>query len=166
MSFCTTSSSNLRPISRLTADRVFCGLVTAWRLADWPTRTSSSLVKATIEGVVRSPSLFSITRGLPPSMIATHELVVPRSMPITLLIARTPPVQSVQFHDALAWDQCLGFQPLSPLSACGFRHDDPRRSQQPPLELVARLHHLQHRVRLGRSRLLHQHRFVLAGVES
>ena len=46
-------------------------------------------VKATIEGVVRSPSLFSITRGLPPSMIATHELVVPRSMPMTLLIARS-----------------------------------------------------------------------------
>jgi hypothetical protein len=58
-------------------------LVTAWRLADWPTRTSSSLVKATIDGVVRSPSLFSITRGLPPSMIATQELVVPRSMPMT-----------------------------------------------------------------------------------
>src|SRR6185437_3603420 len=45
--------------------------------------TSLSFVKATIDGVVRSPSLFSITRGLPPSMMATHELVVPRSMPIT-----------------------------------------------------------------------------------
>ena len=66
------------------ANRVFCGLVTAWRLAGWPTSTSPSLVKATIEGVVRSPSLFSITRGLPPSMMATHELVVPRSIPITL----------------------------------------------------------------------------------
>src|ERR1700730_4323038 len=107
MSFCTTSSSNLRPINRLTADRVFCGLVTAWRLAVWPTSTSSSLVKATIEGVVRSPSLFSITRGLPPSIIATHDLVVPRSMPITLLMGRTP---AVLFHDVLAWDQSLGFQ--------------------------------------------------------
>ncbi len=68
-SFCTTSSANLRPIRRLTAYSVFCGFVTAWRLADWPTSTSSSLVKATIEGVVRSPSLFSITLGLPPSMI-------------------------------------------------------------------------------------------------
>src|SRR6267154_5097195 len=38
------------------------------------------------EGVVRSPSLFSITRGLPPSMMATQEFVVPRSMPITLAI--------------------------------------------------------------------------------
>ena len=58
--------------------------MTAWRLADWPTRTSPSLVKATIDGVVRSPSLFSMTRGLPPSMMATHELVVPRSMPMIL----------------------------------------------------------------------------------
>src|SRR5579883_1069912 len=83
MSFCTTSSSNLRTMRRLTANSVFSGLVTAWRLAGCPTSTSLSFVKATIEGVVRSPSLFSITRGLPPSMMATHELVVPRSMPIT-----------------------------------------------------------------------------------
>jgi hypothetical protein len=41
-------------------------------------------VNATIDGVVRSPSLFSMTLGLPPSMMATHEFVVPRSMPITL----------------------------------------------------------------------------------
>ncbi len=84
MSFLTTSSANLRPIRRLTADSVFCGLVTAWRFADCPTRTSPSLVKATIDGVVRSPSLFSMTFGLPPSMMATQELVVPRSMPIVL----------------------------------------------------------------------------------
>ena len=34
MSRLTTSSVNLRPIRRLTAATVFCGLVTAWRLAD------------------------------------------------------------------------------------------------------------------------------------
>src|SRR6185312_1866207 len=84
---CTTSSSNLRPMRRLMANSVFCGLVTAWRLAGWPTSTSLSFVKATIDGVVRSPSLFSITRGLPPSMMATHELVVPRSMPITFAMS-------------------------------------------------------------------------------
>ena len=88
MSFLTTSSANLRPMRRLTAATVFCGLVTAWRLADWPTSTSPSFVKATIDGVVRSPSLFSITFGLPPSMIATQELVVPRSMPIILAIVK------------------------------------------------------------------------------
>jgi hypothetical protein len=40
-------------------------------------------VKATVDGVVRYPSAFSITLGVPPSMIDTQELVVPRSIPIT-----------------------------------------------------------------------------------
>src|SRR5262245_57116468 len=63
---------------------VFSGLVTAWRLAGWPTRRSPSSVKATIEGVVRMPSEFSMTLGAEPSITATQELVVPRSIPITL----------------------------------------------------------------------------------
>src|SRR4051794_28841680 len=40
-------------------------------------------------GVVRAPSAFSMTRAslaLGPSMTATHEFVVPRSIPMTLLI--------------------------------------------------------------------------------
>src|SRR5262245_15590268 len=65
---------------------VFSGLVTAWRLAGWPTRRSLSSVKATIDGVVRAPSEFSITFGDLPSMTATQELVVPRSIPMTLPI--------------------------------------------------------------------------------
>src|SRR5260221_12782115 len=65
---------------------VFLALVTAWRLAEAPTRTSPSSVKATTEGVVREPSEFSIPLGLPPSMIATQELVVPRSMPMIFAI--------------------------------------------------------------------------------
>src|ERR1700732_376959 len=40
---------------------VFSGLVMLWRLAGWPTRTWPSSVKATIDGVVRPPSAFSIT---------------------------------------------------------------------------------------------------------
>src|SRR5260370_11148083 len=36
-----------------------------------------------MDGVVRAPSEFSMTRVSPPSMTATHELVVPRSMPMT-----------------------------------------------------------------------------------
>src|SRR5258708_6334763 len=43
---------------------------------------SPFLAKATIDGVVRMPSTFSMTLGLPPSIVATQELVVPRSMPI------------------------------------------------------------------------------------
>ncbi len=39
-----------------------------------------------IEGVVRAPSLFSITLVVLPSMMATHELVVPRSMPMIFAI--------------------------------------------------------------------------------
>src|SRR5213082_2982034 len=69
---------------RLTAKNVLVGLVTAWRLAGWPTRRSPSSVNATIEGVVRMPSAFSITFGVLPSITATHELVVPRSIPMTL----------------------------------------------------------------------------------
>ena len=84
MSFCTSFSSNLRPISRLTAKIVFFALVTACRLADAPTRISPSSWYATTEGVVRAPSEFSITFGWPPSMMATQLLVVPRSMPMIL----------------------------------------------------------------------------------
>src|SRR5258706_14704085 len=158
MSRCTTSSSNLRPMRRLMANRVFCGLVTAWRLAGWPTTTSPSLVKATIEGVVRSPSLFSITRGLPPSMMATHELVVPRSIPITFAMGLLRRKIFCQKRDARAtssgWPGALS----SPGRLLG--DDYPRRPQQPAIELVARLHHLQDRVRLGGARLLGHHGFV------
>ena len=43
-----------------------------------------------MEGVVRAPSAFSMTLVLPPSMTATQELVVPRSMPMILLIISLP----------------------------------------------------------------------------
>ena len=84
MSFWTSFSVNLRPIKRLTAYKVLRGLVTAWRLADAPTRISPSSWYAMMEGVVRAPSAFSITLVVLPSMMATHELVVPKSMPMIL----------------------------------------------------------------------------------
>jgi hypothetical protein len=37
-----------------------------------------------MDGVVRVPSAFSITLALVPSITATHEFVVPRSIPIAL----------------------------------------------------------------------------------
>ncbi len=43
-------------------------------------------MKATTEGVVLIPSAFSITLGAEPSIMATQELVVPRSIPITCLV--------------------------------------------------------------------------------
>src|SRR5689334_15043632 len=164
MSRCTTSSWNLRPMSRLMANRVFWGLVTAWRLAGWPTSTSPSLVKATIEGVVRSPSLFSITRGLPPSMMATHELVVPRSIPITFAMSALRRQSSAKraISRSLVW----GSPPeLSSLGGGLAGHNHPGRPQQPAVQLVTRLDHPEHRVRLRRGGLLRHHGLVPLRVE-
>src|SRR5512147_847886 len=86
----SVSSANLRPIRRLAEKIVFFGLVTAWRLAAWPTRRSPFLAKATTDGVVRAPSEFSSTVGSPPSMTAIQELVVPRSIPRILDIKWFP----------------------------------------------------------------------------
>ena len=77
---------------------VFSGLVMLWRLAGCPTSTSPLSVKATIEGVVRAPSAFSMTFAEAPSMTATQELVVPRSMPIALLIAILQIVHAAGFR--------------------------------------------------------------------
>jgi len=49
-------------------------------LAGSPIFLSPLLSNATIDGVVLLPSLFVITIGCPPSMTATHELVVPKSL--------------------------------------------------------------------------------------
>src|SRR2546427_6796274 len=56
----------------------------AWRFATWTTSRSPVLVNATTEGVVRPPSALGMTLGSPPSITATHEFVVPRSIPMTL----------------------------------------------------------------------------------
>src|SRR5579862_1763701 len=69
---------------------VFSGLVTACRLATWPTKRSPLLVNPTTDGVVRPPSWFGITTGCPPSMTETTELVVPKSIPMILLICLVP----------------------------------------------------------------------------
>src|SRR5271155_2418538 len=73
-------------MNRLMEYTVFSGLVTAWRLATWPTNRSSAFVMATTEGVVRPPSWLGITTGSPPCMTAPAELAVPKSIPIILLI--------------------------------------------------------------------------------
>jgi hypothetical protein len=51
-------------------------------LAAAPTNLYPSLVKATTDGVVLAPSEFSMTLGVDPSIKATQELVVPKSIPI------------------------------------------------------------------------------------
>src|SRR5215208_840140 len=87
----SSTSASLRPMKRLIEKTVFSGLVTACRLATVPTRRSPPEVNATTDGVVRAPSAFSMTEGSPPSRIAMHEFVVPRSMPIVLPIGWVPP---------------------------------------------------------------------------
>ena len=83
ISFLTSGSSNRLPIRRFVAWKVFAGFVTAWRFAGIPTSLSLSFVKATTLGVVLAPSAFSNTLAVFPSMMATHEFVVPRSIPMT-----------------------------------------------------------------------------------
>src|SRR5580704_14591482 len=73
-------------MNRLIEYTVFSGFVIACRLATCPTRRSPPLVMATTEGVVRAPSWLGMTVGSPPCITATTELVVPKSIPIILLI--------------------------------------------------------------------------------
>src|SRR5436190_19737885 len=80
------TSSYLRPMKRLTEKTVFSGFVTCCRRAGAPTSRWPSFVKPTTDGVVRPPSAFGITVGSPPSRMAMHELVVPRSIPIVFAI--------------------------------------------------------------------------------
>src|SRR5215469_4365110 len=120
-SFWVMGSSKRRPISRLMAKYVYSGLVTAWRLAAWPTRRSLSLVKATIEGVVRPPSAFSMTLGDAPSMTATQELVVPRSMPMTFAII-CPSDQATA-----TWPPPKERPPVRPREIAGGKCENPYR---------------------------------------
>ena len=73
-------------MNRLIEYTVFAGFVTDWRLATWPTRRSPVFAYATTDGVVRPPSLFAMTSAAPPSRTATTLFVVPRSIPMILLI--------------------------------------------------------------------------------
>jgi hypothetical protein len=81
------TSSKRRPMKRLIEKTVFSGFVTACRLATCPTGRSPLLVNATTEGVMRLPSALVMTTGSPPSRTATTELVVPKSIPMILLMA-------------------------------------------------------------------------------
>src|SRR5260221_13408198 len=75
-------------MNRLIENTVFSGLVTAWRLATWPTSRSPDFVKPTTDGVSRPPSELVMTTGSPPSITATTELVVPQSIPMILPMIR------------------------------------------------------------------------------
>src|SRR3990170_3981878 len=116
----TSGSSKRRPMKRLIEKMVFSGLVIAWRLATCPTSRSPLLAKATTDGVIRPPSALLMTCGSPPSMTATTELVVPRSMPMIL------PMRSVLLRVV--------------------RDADQRRAQDPVVQAVAPLQLADHLV--------------------
>src|SRR5665213_3605563 len=56
------------------------------RLASWPTIGFSFAEKWTTDGVNRCPFASAMTNGIPESTVATSEFVVPKSMPIILLM--------------------------------------------------------------------------------
>ena len=68
---------------RLTESTVRSGAATAWLRARRPTMTAPASSTPTHEGRIASPSSSTI-EGFPPEMIATSELVVPRSIPMTV----------------------------------------------------------------------------------
>ena len=62
---------------------MFSALVMACRLASAPTSGFPFLATATTDGVSGWPLRLGMTRGTPSRTVATTELVVPRSMPMT-----------------------------------------------------------------------------------
>src|SRR5262245_34930315 len=100
---------------------VFFGLVTAWRRATTPTSRSPVFENATTDGVVRNPSAFAITLGSPPSMTATHEFVVPRSMPMTLPMFT--PVQCAEATPPRRTPARRGSQRMAPGLRCDLDLD-------------------------------------------
>jgi hypothetical protein len=91
-------------MKRLTEKTVLVGLVIACLLATWPTSISPVLLTDTTDGVVREPSELGMTTGLPPSMVDTHEFVVPKSIPITLVIAHFLLINRINIFRL--FDQC------------------------------------------------------------
>src|SRR3990170_4537416 len=73
-------------MNRLIEKIVFSGFRTACRLAACPTRTSPPFPIPTTEGVSRFPSSLMMILGSPPSITATTEFVVPRSIPMIFAI--------------------------------------------------------------------------------
>ena len=83
---CLLSSSTsviFLPINLFTEKNVFSGFTTACRFAIWPTNISPFFAYATTDGVVLCPSAFVTIVGFPPSIAATAEFVVPKSIPTT-----------------------------------------------------------------------------------
>src|SRR5207237_10932274 len=98
-----------------------------------------------MEGVVRAPSEFSMTLTLLPSVIATHELVVPRSMPMIFAMFFSG---GMKFDGRELWITQSLFKATS---ARGADRDE-RRPQHPVGDEVALLQDGHDGVRLLRRR--------------
>src|SRR5690606_15968612 len=107
------------------------------------------------EGVVRAPSEFSMTLDLPPSMTATQELVVPRSMPMILPMMNFPYLYICNL--------CEWIRGANPSNCCRYRqyaahggafklfflrNRHQRRAQQTVGDQVALLQHADDGIRL------------------
>src|SRR5262245_47205276 len=118
-------------MKRLIENTVPRGFWIAWRRAICPTRRCPSWVNATTEGVVRPPSSFGITFGSLPSITATTEFVVPRSIPMTLPMRCSPALPESPCFRGLV-DSCR-------VLCCCLRPGVPARALQPPERAGARL---------------------------
>src|SRR5690554_6333033 len=97
-----------------------------------------------MDGVVRPPSAFSITRGLSPSMTATQELVVPRSMPMILPMVCLSVLKLDSFAATASCQSILARWRAIQGSGRIFtlRHHHHRSADHAAIEAVAFLHHL------------------------
>src|SRR5689334_3257185 len=132
---------------------VFRGFVTAWRLAICPTRRSPFSVNPTMDGVVLPPSLLGTTWGDPPSITATQQLVVPRSIPMTF-----PMACAASSNSRLSFSGRLALSPR--------RDPHQGRAEQMPTKSIALAEFLEHDAlfkSLHDSRL---HRLVKVGIEA
>src|SRR5579859_1257806 len=140
-----------------------------WFLATRPTSRSPVLVNPTTEGVVRAPSALAITLGSPPSMMAMQELVVPKSMPNTLLVAI---VLLLNFIVANRQVNLQYFPHWLSTVSCRlstafivFRHFHHRGPQHPLVKGIPALQLLHHRLVRKLVRFLLEHHLVEPGVE-
>src|SRR5262245_24244986 len=101
-------------MNRLIEYTVRRGFVIAWRLAGSPTSRSPLSVNATTLGVRRLPSWLAITFTSLPSITATTELVVPRSMPMIF----SPVLMNCSFQDRCALGRHLSDCLLADWPAC------------------------------------------------
>src|SRR5262245_15018960 len=119
-------------MNRLMEKMVRFGLVMACRLAGSPTSTSPLSVNATTLGVRRFPSWLGMTLASLPSMTATTEFVVPRSMPMIFSSAMAlPPFRTSRPRNDMLSIRAVETQGACPAAAGGPDGRD-ERPHHPP----------------------------------